>query len=232
MKQESLASLMSSAVHKPASVGCPGAALALACHAIMIRSGFNVVDEGQGTFSRRSSYQPNADWQSNGPSEWQFHYNKDGKANKFTMIVSLHNKSGRVLVHVSEENNASNAQVLGLQLGNYITVDAQQLKNSRDWEAVVSSETVLVDYMQQYICFPLLQQAEELSPRMQYQKQLSGASKGLFSSPFASDRGSSEWGGSLQHVRHLYWTATTAGMLAMAAAATATAVYAFRSIKK
>jgi hypothetical protein len=38
-------------------------------------------------------------------------YTHEGKANRFKLVVSLHEKSGRTFVHASEETNPNNIQV-------------------------------------------------------------------------------------------------------------------------
>mmetsp|Transcript_27634 Transcript_27634/g.70399 ORF Transcript_27634/g.70399 Transcript_27634/m.70399 type:complete len:240 (-) Transcript_27634:877-1596(-) len=162
---EALTSLLALAWHKPASLASPGAGLALALHCVMIREGFSVEESdtaAAGKRVRHSSYSPPAAWQMEGPNEWNFVYSHPGKANRFKLTVSLHEKSGRTFVHASEAGNPNNIQILGLQLDKYIP-DASLLRKT-DWSDILHNEDALNEFMTKYVVGPLLDNAEDVPP--------------------------------------------------------------------
>ncbi|KAL6750990.1 hypothetical protein V8C86DRAFT_3030567 [Haematococcus lacustris] len=144
-----LTELLPLAVPKPASVGTRGAALALACHCVMVREGFTV-EEPQFASSRirRSSYMPPANWQMYGPMEWNFVYSHSSKLNLFKLIVSLHEKSG-------------SACGVWMQLENYVPETAAGLKGT-DWTGIMTNMQGLEAFYLQHIVRPLLDGAEDL----------------------------------------------------------------------
>ncbi|GFH09760.1 PI31_Prot_N domain-containing protein, partial [Haematococcus lacustris] len=155
-----LTELLPLAVPKPASVGTRGAALALACHCVMVREGFTV-EEPQFASSRIRRSSPPANWQMYGPMEWNFVYSHSSKLNLFKLIVSLHEKSGRAFVHCSEDLNPNNIQILGLQLENYVPETAAGLKGT-DWTGIMTNMQGLEAFYLQHIVRPLLDGAEDL----------------------------------------------------------------------
>eukprot|EP00200_Dunaliella_tertiolecta_P006625 CAMPEP_0202357062 /NCGR_PEP_ID=MMETSP1126-20121109/11248_1 /ASSEMBLY_ACC=CAM_ASM_000457 /TAXON_ID=3047 /ORGANISM="Dunaliella tertiolecta, Strain CCMP1320" /LENGTH=187 /DNA_ID=CAMNT_0048949885 /DNA_START=40 /DNA_END=600 /DNA_ORIENTATION=- len=165
MPSSELVSLLSSAVSKPGTVGTSGGVLALSVHCIMVRQGFNVVENPDvtGKRLRRSSYMPPLDWQAAGPNEWNFLYSLGGKCHHFKLVVALHEKTGRTFVHASEDGNPNNIQVLGLQLENYVSPDSSTLK-TQDWNKVLvlDNEQKLNDLVITHIVNPLKENSEDL----------------------------------------------------------------------
>lgn len=146
-----------------------GSALALAIHCALVHAGFEPARHaasgwGFAWASRELPYAPPANWQSSTGYEWTVAYRHARKAFPITVVVSLHPKSGRVLVHASDgddpENAPKNVCMLGLQLDKYIKLEDSELRAATSWASVLSNAEALVGSLTDHIVRPTLAHAE------------------------------------------------------------------------
>ena len=91
----------------PSSVPSQGAALALACHCIMVHGGFRILDQQwqqggslwtallSGLRSKANVYQPPGNWASDSVFQWQFVYSHSSGPLPITLTVNVHPETGR-----------------------------------------------------------------------------------------------------------------------------------------
>lgn len=81
-------------------------------------------------------YTPPTNWNTEHEAEWVIIYCRKGALRKFRLHCSLQSATDRLFVHACEltathEPVSDNIQVMGLQMGNYVSVDAY---NTGAWE--------------------------------------------------------------------------------------------------
>jgi hypothetical protein len=106
---------------------------------------------------------PPTSWNRQHEHEWIITYTRKGALNRFRLHCSLQAATDRLFVHASEltldgEPMADNIQVMGLQMGNY--VDLEACKEST-WEGVVKNVRTLTEMFSEFVLAPLWLRAEK-----------------------------------------------------------------------
>lgn len=137
--------------------------IALCLHCMMVDYGFTPLDMDDTKKPLvENSFKPPSGWNSL-QDEWIITYLRESSPSRFRLHCAVQASTGRLFVHASESDlsvdgpvtmKASNIQVLGLQLENYV-FDLAGVDTPSSWEECVKNERTLKEMFNEFVMIPL-----------------------------------------------------------------------------